>query len=235
MLDINIIIPVITTLLGVILGALIGVTKDTFDRKRVEKQEIKITIFLLLNIRNLVVKSNLENFITNAFELINQKSGKRDNSNNVYNNFVKELYQCFILNILNEVIFENLKTVRSDYEKSINIIAKYNPILAYENTSKNVINEYIIDFDGFINKADNLLSQKDCSLEDCKELLLRNTNNESYNHIINTIDREINTIAKEGGDIKKRIQQTINKQSMISKEELNHLFENKGIIRINRI
>ena len=135
------------SVVGVVFGWTLNQLGQWIRTKQKDKKNLKFVLFNLLETYFIFTRSDLDKIIqsvTNKIHLMMPKDDQSENSKE----FIQTLLSGMLTNYLKSDLLKEIKVIGKNYQNSVNILAKIDPLTAYYLSGKSNIHESIDTIEG---------------------------------------------------------------------------------------
>ena len=210
-MDTKIILPIITTLIGIILGFILNELSYIYRIHREDKRKLKKVLFNLLDFYYLLNHLNVDDYIEILLKKIKEKFLKYNPEQNLED--AKPIFKSFLLDSIKSVDLPKFKELQVSYVESINEIAQVDPVLAYSLSGRTDLYNFIsIHIDEYFNNAEIFINSKDSNYDRLVTYFKPKQKKDLFKDAIKTVSNDINNVSKKIGlSIKKDSQRILKK------------------------
>jgi len=137
---------VLSTIAGLIVGWTLNELSYSFRARRENKKILNQLLFIQLEIRNIIVKTDLDFVERQIKELFNKEFSESDVKG--LSETVGIVFYGFIQNELNNRFSSKIRELSKDYNRNIILLSRVDPLATYYISNK----ELIFDYLGYINE-----------------------------------------------------------------------------------
>ncbi|WP_258102089.1 hypothetical protein [Marinoscillum pacificum] len=201
--NIKTILPLIGTLVGVLVGWLLNELRDHFKVKRENRKIINSILFTLLEIRFVLTKTKLDDFIPSLVEFL-QKSFPGEDIKSIQP-IINQMFNIFLQKELSEKLGNDIGKIEAKYNDSIKELASIEPILAYSISGKTQLYNYLEFLEDYTGKVDELFKMELNNTEEAfnfnslKEVLTNSVQPILYNEALQTVTDDILQVSRKIG------------------------------------
>ena len=156
--NIKTVIPVVSTLIGVILGWLLNELRDHFRVRRDNRRIVNSVLFNLLEIRFFLSRTELDKFTKKVIDYLKQKFPNEIPKD--IQSIINQIFNIFLQTIIAEKHSVAIKSIESKYNDSIKELSKIYPILAYKVGGKLSLYNYLEYLKDYTEKVNEILNME---------------------------------------------------------------------------
>ncbi|ADR23461.1 hypothetical protein MATR_26870 [Marivirga tractuosa] len=153
--NINTIIPVISTLAGIVIGWLLNELRDYFKLRRENKRVINHVLFNLLEIRSILAKTEMEHSSEFIIKLIEDKYPQVPKKQMRF--YMRSIFNLYLKKIVADNQNNSIQSIENRYKDSVDDFSKIFPLLAYEVGGKINLYNYLTFLTKYVEKIDDMV------------------------------------------------------------------------------